>query len=89
VRSSRFADVTGAPAVIAEPLRCQMCGVLIGAYEPLKVRADGAVRTSSIASDPELSPMIGEHYHRDCYDLQLEDYTFVGLPEHRTRLRLV
>jgi hypothetical protein len=66
-----------------------MCGVLIGVYEPLTVRADGTVRTSSIASDPELSPLIGEHYHQDCYDLQLEDYALIGLPVTRTRLRLV
>jgi hypothetical protein len=73
----------------SDPLRCQMCGVLIGAYEPLKVRADGVVRTSSVASDPGLSPMVGEHYHQDCYDLQLEDYTLVGLPARRGRLKLV
>jgi hypothetical protein len=66
-----------------------MCGVLIGAYEPLKVRADGVVRTSSIASDPRLSPMVGEHYHQDCYDLQLEDYALVSTAARHTRLRLV
>jgi hypothetical protein len=73
----------------SDPLRCQMCGTVIGVYEPLTVRADGTVRTSSIASEPELSPLIGGHYHLDCYDLQREDYTLVGLPEMGTRPRLV
>jgi hypothetical protein len=54
-----------------------MCGVLIGVYEPLALRADGVVRGTSIASDPALSPLIGEHCHQSCYDIQLEDYALV------------
>jgi hypothetical protein len=66
-----------------------MCGVLIGVYEPLAHRADGIVRCTSIASDQELSPLIGEHYHEDCYDNQLEDYALVEPSGPGRRLRLV
>ena len=59
-----------------DPLRCQACGVRIGVYEPLTLRADGLARNTSIAADPHLSALIGEHYHRACYESQLSDYAF-------------
>jgi hypothetical protein len=65
--------------VIAErPLRCQVCADLIGIFEPLIVRDSGRVWHTSVAADPGVSPMIGEHYHQACYDTQLADYTFPG-----------
>ncbi len=61
-----------------DPLRCQVCGVRIGVYEPLTVRVDGLVRTTAMAADPSLSALIGEHYHRACYRSQFYDYAFNG-----------
>ena len=66
-RASRITD---------DPLRCHACGVRIGVYEPLTVRADGLVRDTAIAADPSLSALIGEHYHRACYGAQFDDYAF-------------
>jgi hypothetical protein len=59
---------------VSFPLRCQVCGALIGVYEPLMVRGDGIVRETSRASEPDLSPIAGEHYHSACYPAELEDY---------------
>jgi hypothetical protein len=60
-----------------DPLRCQVCGVRIGVYEPLIVRVDGVVRRTAVAANSELSADVGEHYHLDCYSSQLSDYAFV------------
>ena len=59
-----------------DPLRCQVCGVRIGVYEPLTLRVDGRVFNTAIAADPRLSASIGEHYHRACYKSQFSDYAF-------------
>ncbi len=60
-----------------DPLRCQVCGVRIGVYEPLMVRVDGVVRRTAVAANSELSADVGEHYHLDCYSSQFSDYAFV------------
>jgi hypothetical protein len=62
--------------VTNEPLRCQVCGVRIGVYEPLTLRVDGLARDTAIAADPHLSAFVGEHYHRACYSSQFHDYAF-------------
>jgi hypothetical protein len=54
-------------------LRCQACGALIGVYEPGAARDAGRVWRASIAAEPTLSPMVGEHYHERCYRARLED----------------
>ena len=59
-----------------DPLRCQVCGVRIGVYEPLTLRVDGLVRNTAIGADPHLSAVIGEHYHRACYGSQFYDCAF-------------
>ncbi len=59
-----------------DPLRCQVCGVRIGVYEPLIARADGVVRRTAIAANSELSAEGGEHYHTECYCSQFFDYAF-------------
>jgi hypothetical protein len=59
---------------VSFPLRCQVCSVLIGVYDPLMVRGGGIVRETSRAFEPELSPIAGEHYHSACYRAELEDY---------------
>lgn len=48
-------------------LRCQRCGDVIGAYEPMIVLEDGDARETSKAADPKAASERGEHYHRDCY----------------------
>ena len=59
-----------------DPLRCQVCGVRIGVYEPLIARVDGVVHRTAIAVNPQLSALIGEHYHTECYSSQFADYAF-------------
>jgi hypothetical protein len=49
-------------------LRCAHCGEAIGVYEPLVVVTDVLSRESSIASDPAVRDIHGEHYHRGCYE---------------------
>jgi len=49
-------------------LKCDQCGVVIGVYEPLVIRADGSARQTSLAAEPELAAVPGEHYHRSCYE---------------------
>ncbi len=52
--------------VATERLLCELCGDVIGAYEPLVVcNADGA-RTTSRAAEPNLGASDAA-YHRDCY----------------------
>ena len=67
-----------------DPLRCQLCGVRIGVYEPLTLRADGVVRDTSIAASPHLSALLGEHYHRACYSSQFYDYAFDERSRHES-----
>jgi hypothetical protein len=54
------------------PLRCHLCGDLIGAYEPVIVQANDAVRETSRAAEPGLSPLEARLYHRECYGSPLE-----------------
>jgi hypothetical protein len=49
-----------------EFLICRHCGVRIGVYEPTIIEADGQVRETSRAAEPDL-PSTGTHYHRDCH----------------------
>jgi len=58
----------GDPVVSALDLpRCAHCGDVIGAYEPLVVRARGEVRKTSLAADPALPLPDAEHYHLACW----------------------
>ncbi len=50
-----------------ETLRCQVCGDVIGTYEPLVVLASGEARHTSRAAERDLLRAPGEHYHRDCF----------------------
>jgi hypothetical protein len=51
------------------PPRCELCGEVIGVYEPLiNVHADGVLE-SSRAADPSLSAgTTGLLYHASCYE---------------------
>jgi hypothetical protein len=47
--------------------RCEVCGDVIGTYEPLILWSGGTVREVSRASEPDLSPTVGKQYHSACY----------------------
>jgi hypothetical protein len=50
-----------------EPVRCSVCGEIIGVYEPLLVLTEHVARTTSRASEPGLRPRAGvQLLHRDC-----------------------
>jgi len=49
-----------------ERVRCSGCSEVIGAYEPLVVRAHGEERSSSLAAEPELPQVGAEHLHLAC-----------------------
>jgi hypothetical protein len=46
---------------------CQLCGEVIGVYEPLVVCQSSHSRTTSRAAEPDLCTQDGAHYHRACY----------------------
>jgi hypothetical protein len=48
-------------------LRCELCGEVIGVYEPLVVCSGQHVRTTSRAAEPDLKAGGSAHYHHDCY----------------------
>jgi len=51
------------------PPRCELCGEVIGVYEPLIYVHAGGVRQSSRAADPVLSATAsGSLYHAACYE---------------------
>jgi hypothetical protein len=51
------------------PPRCQLCGEVIGVYEPLINLLAGGARESSRAADPGLSAATGGSlYHAACYE---------------------
>jgi hypothetical protein len=50
-----------------QPLKCQVCGDVIGAYEPLLMLTKWSVRETSLAAEPRIHETPGDHYHRACY----------------------
>jgi hypothetical protein len=51
------------------PPRCELCGEVIGVYEPLIYAHANGVRESSRAADPGLSASAaGSLYHAACYE---------------------
>lgn len=55
-----------------DQFRCQVCGDVIGTYEPLILWSRGTVREISRASEPDLSPTVGEQYHSACYGAEFD-----------------
>ena len=53
-------------------LRCQLCGDVIGMYEPLILLTNHAVRETSRTAEPGLAATAGDHYHSECYSAKLE-----------------
>ena len=52
---------------MTETLRCQHCGDVIGAYEPLIAFIDGQTHETSRAVVQNSAGVVEECYHRDCY----------------------
>lgn len=50
---------------MTEPLYCQLCGEVIGVYEPLVVSESSYARVTSRAAEPAL-PATGSYCHHSC-----------------------
>jgi hypothetical protein len=58
--------------VIRNPLRCHVCDDVIGAYEPMIVQGEAAIRRTSRAAEPGLTRFGAAHYHEECYAQEAE-----------------
>ncbi len=56
------------PSATMERLLCEVCGDLIGVYEPLVMRTTESERATSRAAEPELRARDGVYFHRECHD---------------------
>jgi hypothetical protein len=67
----RLLQVDAQPARIAaetmERCLCEVCGDVIGVYEPFVIRSGHEERTTSRAAEPELSVGDGVCCHRECH----------------------
>jgi hypothetical protein len=50
-----------------EFFRCQVCGEVIGVYEPLVAHDENGPRTTARAAEPDLRASAAAYYHHDCY----------------------
>ena len=51
-----------------ERFLCEVCGDVIGVYEPLVMRTIDDERMTSRAAEPELRASDAAYYHRECRD---------------------
>jgi hypothetical protein len=51
-----------------ERFLCEVCGDVIGAYEPLVMLTTESKRTTSRAAEPGLRARDGAYFHRECHD---------------------
>ena len=50
-------------------IRCNLCGEVIGVYEPLIVAVSGeTTRETSQAAEREIASRPGKHYHLACWN---------------------
>lgn len=56
------------PSTTMERFLCEICGDVIGIYEPLMMRTIESERTTSRAAEPELRARDGAYLHRECHD---------------------
>jgi hypothetical protein len=63
---------------MSQLLRCELCGEVIGVYEPLVRLLDGRAHESSRALEPVSSDRGGGHYHRACYERLSGNQPLVG-----------
>lgn len=70
-RSAAPQPTSGAhgPSAAMERFLCEVCGDVIGVYEPLVMRTIESERTTSRAAEPELRARAGAYFHRECHDL--------------------
>lgn len=57
------------PSVAIERFLCEVCGDVIGVYEPLVMLTIASERSTSRAAEPELRARDGAYFHRECHDL--------------------
>jgi len=74
--SLRDGPATAAPASLVHELSaaagrfvCEVCGDVIGVYEPLVMRTGENERKTSRAAEPELQARDGAYFHSECHDL--------------------
>jgi hypothetical protein len=58
--------LTRSKPLSAGPPHCELCGEVIGVYEPLVRIVDGRLRRTSRAAEPELAAG-DDCYHDSCY----------------------
>ncbi len=56
------------PGAAMERFLCEVCGDVIGVYEPLVMRMIESERMTSRAAEPELRARDGAYFHRECHD---------------------
>lgn len=56
------------PSAAMERFLCEVCGDVIGVYEPLVMRTVDDERATSRAAEPELRASDGAYFHRECRD---------------------
>jgi hypothetical protein len=65
-------EIASAEHEANEPIRrllCEVCGDVIGVYEPLVMRTTESERTTSRAAEPELRARDGAYFHHECHAL--------------------
>ncbi len=55
------------PIQAAPAPRCELCGEVIGVYEPLIAIRDGQARETARSAEPEVADSASSCYHRTCY----------------------
>ena len=63
---------------MSDQLRCHRCGEVIGVYEPLVELVDGRVHATSRALEPDTAGLVGNCYHRACFERLDENELLTG-----------
>lgn len=59
--------LAGDGAAFEAAFHCELCGEVIGVYEPLVVCERSYARTTSLAAEPGLRARDGAYSHRACF----------------------
>jgi hypothetical protein len=71
----------------SSPPRCQLCGEVIGVYEPLVLVRAGTPYTTSIVAEAHLFPTIEACYHGACYEDRAVTISGAGIQRPRLAAR--
>jgi hypothetical protein len=66
--ASKSTSTSYEPSAAMERFLCEICGDVIGVYEPLVMRTIESERATSRAAEPELRARDGAYFHRTCHD---------------------